>query len=287
MLDIILDTLLDGVKLLPFLFISYLIIEFIEHKASNKINNALAGSGKFGSFIGALLGCFPQCGFSGAAASLYSGRIITLGTLIAVFISTSDEAIPILISNPNNLLIILQILIIKVFIAILFGGIIDFVVNKKQDKTKLEEDRNKHLKDMCSHCHCESEGVLKPALKHTLNIFIFILVISFVLNIIIKLIGENNLSYLLLHGSVFQPLIAGLIGLIPNCASSILLTELYLAGSISFASVIAGLSSGAGIGLIVLFKTNKNLKENIKILLLIYGIGVVSGIIIEIISKIF
>ena len=157
MLDIILDTLIDGLKLLPFLFVSYLIIEFIEHKASDKINNALANSGKFGSIIGAILGVFPQCGFSGAAASLYSGRIITLGTLIAVFISTSDEAIPILISNPDNFFIILKIIIIKVIIAILFGSLIDFIISRKTDKNKIEENRHEHLKDMCSHSHCNCE----------------------------------------------------------------------------------------------------------------------------------
>ena len=291
MLEIVFDTLIDGLKLLPFLFISYLIIEFIEHKASDKINKTLANSGKFGSVIGAILGCFPQCGFSGAAASLYSGRIITLGTLIAVFISTSDEAIPILISNPDNFFVILKILIIKILIAILFGSIIDFIINKRLDKNKVEENRHGHLKDMCSHSHCncenENEGILKPALKHTLNIFGFILAISFVLNIVIWLIGEENLSYLLMHGSIFQPFIAGLIGLIPNCASSILLTELYISGNISFASIIAGLCSGAGIGLIVLFKTNTNIKENLKIVGLLYAIGVISGITIEIISTFF
>lgn len=289
MLDIVFDTLIDGLKLLPFLFISYLIIEFIEHKASDKINKTLANSGKFGSVIGAILGCFPQCGFSGAASSLYSGRIITLGTLIAVFISTSDEAIPILISNPDNFLVILKILIIKIIIAILFGSIIDFIVNKKLDKNKVEENRSEHLKDMCSHsnCNCENEGILKPALKHTLNIFGFILAISFILNVVIWLIGEENLSYLLMHGSIFQPFIAGLIGLIPNCASSILLTELYISGNISFAAIIAGLCSGAGIGLIVLFKTNNNLKENLKIVGLLYAIGVISGLFIEVISSLF
>lgn len=291
MLEIVFDTLIDGLKLLPFLFISYLIIEFIEHKASDKINKSLANSGKFGSVIGAILGCFPQCGFSGAASSLYSGRIITLGTLIAVFISTSDEAIPILISNPDNFFVILKILIIKILIAILFGSIIDFIINKRLDKNKVEENRHEHLKDMCSHSHCncenENEGILKPALKHTLNIFGFILAISFVLNIVIWLIGEENLSYLLMHGSIFQPFIAGLIGLIPNCASSILLTELYISGNISFASIIAGLCSGAGIGLIVLFKTNTNIKENLKIVGLLYAIGVISGITIEIISTFF
>ena len=291
MLDIVFDTLIDGLKLLPFLFVSYLIIEFIEHKASDKINKSLANSGKFGPIIGAILGCFPQCGFSGAASSLYSGRIITLGTLITVFISTSDEAIPILLSNPNNFFVIFKILIIKIIIAIIFGSVIDFIINKKMDKTKIEENRHKHLNDMCSHSHCncekENERILKPAIKHTLNIFIFILLISFVLNIIIWLIGEENLSYLLMHGSIFQPFIAGFIGLIPNCASSILLTELYISENISFASIIAGLCSGAGIGLIVLFRTNNNLKENFKIIGLLYTIAVISGLYIEIISTFF
>ncbi|MEG0873426.1 MAG: putative manganese transporter [Clostridia bacterium] len=287
MLEIILDTLIDSLKMLPFLFISYLIIEFIEHKSSEKINNALSKSGKFGAVVGSLLGCFPQCGFSVTAANLYAGRVITIGTLIAVFVSTSDEAIPVLLSSPGNWPTLLKIILIKVIIAVIVGVLIDFFIRKKHTKKEILQDSNKHLKDMCKHsnCHCDTEeGILKPALKHTFNIFVFILIVAFILNCIIAFIGQDRLSTLLLSGSIFQPVIAGLIGLIPNCAASVLLTQLFLEGSISFASVIAGLCTGAGIGMAVLFKVNNNLKENLKILVGVYIIGVAAGIILQLIG---
>lgn len=285
MLDIILNTLIDSLKMLPFLFLSYLIIEFIEHKSSKKIGNILSNSGKFGGMVGALLGCIPQCGFSVTAANLYAGRVITVGTLIAVFVSTSDEAIPVLLSNPNSWGTIVQILLVKVLIAFIVGSLIDLFIRKKHTNKEMVHDTDEHLKTMCSHCHCDHDGILKPALKHTVNIFFFILIVSFILNGTIHFIGEERLSQILMSGSIFQPIVAAFIGLIPNCASSVLLTELYLAGSISFASIIAGLCTGAGIGMVVLFRENKNIKENFKILGATYGIGVLAGIVIEIIAS--
>ncbi len=295
MKELILDTLIDSVKMLPFLLLSYIIIEYIEHKRSDKINNALKKSGKFGNFIGALLGTIPQCGFSVTAANLYAGRIITLGTLVAVFVSTSDEAIPILLSSPGSLPDILKILIIKVIIAVIAGTIIDIVItkanNKKLTKVNIKQDDEieEHIHHMCSDsdCDCEEHGIFRSALKHTVNIFIYIIIFSFILNFIIYLIGEDRLSSLLLTGSVYQPIIVALIGMIPNCASSILLTQLYLAGNITFASIIAGLVSGAGVGLAVLFKVNEDKKENIKIAGIMYLIAVTSGIILEIFSYLF
>lgn len=288
MKEIIIDTLLDSVKMLPFLFISYLIIEYIEHKSSKKIEKILSSSGKFGTVIGALLGCVPQCGFSLTASNLYASRVITLGTLLSVFLSTSDEAIPVLLSHPENSISILKIIATKLIIAIVIGLLIDFVM-KKIHKSKNSEDHihevDEHIHDMCHNCDCE-HGIFKSALKHTFEIFIFLVIVIFLLNIIVTYIGEENLSKILMSGSIFQPFIAGLIGLIPNCASSVLLTELYISGNISFASIIAGLSAGAGMGTVVLFKSNKNIKENIKIIVLLYLAGTLSGFIIELIGLI-
>lgn len=283
MYEIILDTLIDSIKLLPFLFFSYLLIEYIEHKASEKLKKALTSSGKYGAFAGSILGAIPQCGFSVTAANLYAGRVISLGTLIAIFLSTSDEAIPVLISNPQSIPKILPIVLIKVLIGMLFGFIIDLILNRKKTDNKESLNENTHMNGLCDKCDCE-HGILKSTLHHTINVFVFILVVAFVLNLTISLIGEENLSKVLLNGTIFQPLVAGIIGLIPNCASSVVLTQLYVEGSMSFGSIIAGLSAGSGLGLVVLFKENKNIKQNLKILTLVYLIGVSVGIIFDFIG---
>lgn len=286
MLEVILDTFIDSLKMLPFLFLSYLIIEFIEHKSSKKIEKALKNSGKFGPVIGGVLGSFPQCGFSVTAASLYASRVITLGTLIAVFLTTSDEAIPVLLSHPESMPVLIKIIALKLIIGIVSGFLIDLIFRKKHTEKHDLDETTKHIHSMCSHCDCEHKGILKSAIKHTLNIFIFIIIFAFILNTLIYFIGEETLSKLLMTGSVFQPIIAVLIGLIPNCASSVLLTELFLSGNISFASIIAGLSSGSGLGLVILFKENKNISENLKILALVSVIGISVGLLIEIIGVI-
>lgn len=288
MLDIVLDTLIDSVKLLPFLFLSYLFIEFIEHKSSKVLERTLKSSGKFGSVIGGILGIIPQCGFSVTAANLYSSRVITLGTLIAVFLSTSDEAIPVLLSHPENFGDIFKIIIVKLVISIFAGFVIDYIFRKRHSIKEDVNEAHEHMHDMCSNCNCEHEhGILKPVLKHTINVFAFILIISFLLNLAIYFIGGARLSKILMTGNIFQPFIASLIGLIPNCASSVLLTELYIEGSLTFGSVIAGLCTGAGIGMVVLFKFNHNTKENLKILATVYGIGSISGVILSLIQMIF
>lgn len=274
MTDIILDTLIDTLKLIPFLFITFLIIEVIEHKLNNK--NIISKSKKYGPLIGSLLGAIPQCGFSVMATNLYITRIITLGTLISIYLSTSDEMLPILISENINITTIIVIILIKVIFAIIYGIIIDLILSKKQRK---QEKENYSICDE-EHCHCE-KGIFIPALKHTLNITIFIMIITFIINIIFSFVGEDILSKILLKNSIFSPFITSIIGLIPNCASSVMLTELYINNAINVSSLISGLLTGSGAALLILFKSNKNIKENIKILFILYILGVLSGIILE------
>lgn len=281
MLDIIIDTLIDTLKLLPFLFIAFFIIELIEHKLTTKNKKILTKSKKYGVILGSLLGIIPQCGFSVMATNLYTTRIITLGTLIAVYLSTSDEMLPILLSQNIDISIITKILLIKVIFAIIYGVIIDLVLRRNE---KIEKE-NYQICDK-EHCNCE-HGILKSAIKHTLNISLFILVMTFIINIIFTYIGEDFLSKIFLKDTIFGPFIASLIGLIPNCGASVVLTELYLNNAMSLSSLISGLLTGSGTALIVLFKGNKNIKENIYIILLLYILGTISGVIIELLNIIF
>jgi len=281
MLDIIKETLLDTLKLLPFLFVAFLIIELVEHKLNNKNKNILTKTNKYGSIIGSLLGIIPQCGFSVMATNLYITRILSLGTLISIYLSTSDEMLPILLSHNVKANIIVKILLIKVLFAIIYGIIIDIIISKRKQKEKINYQ-------ICEddHCNCE-EGILKSTLKHTLNITIFILIINFIINIIFTYIGEDFLSKVLLKDTLFAPFITSLIGLIPNCGASVILTELYLNNAINMSSLISGLLTGSGTALIILFKENKNIKENIFITVLLYLLGAFSGLIIELIKLIF
>ena len=281
MIDIIKETLVDCIKLIPFLLVTYLIMEYIEHKTSKKARETIKRSGKLGPIIGGLLGIFPQCGFSASAANLYAGRVITLGTLIAVFLSTSDEMLPILISERIQIDIILKILLVKLIVSILAGLIIDSIL-KWKNKNQNDEEM---IVDICEHehCHCE-KSIVKSAIKHTLNITIFILIITFVINFVIHIIGEENLENFISDQSMLGHVIAGIIGIIPNCASSVILTKLYIDNIISVSIMISGLLVNAGLGLIILFKVNKSLKENIKILSLLYIIGVSCGIILQIVG---
>ena len=282
MIDIILDTLIDSLKLLPFLFIAFLIIELIEHKLNKQTKKLVSKSGKVGPLIGSLLGLFPQCGFSVMATNLYVTRIITLGTLISIYLATSDEMLPIMLSQKIAFIEIVKLLGIKFICGIIWGFIIDLSLSKKSKKENINYE-------ICNedHCNCHEEGVIKSTLIHTLKTLLFIMLVSFLLNILLHFIGEDNLSKLFLKNSIFGPFISSLLGLIPNCGSSIIITELYLNGAISLGSAMAGLLTGSGVALLVLFKENKDIKENVTILSLLYGLGVISGIIIELITMIF
>lgn len=301
MLAIFLDALIDTSKMIPLLLIIYAGIELIEHNYGRKLTSIVQKADNTGPALGAVFGCVPQCGFSVISTALYTRRVITLGTLLAVYISTSDEAIPVILSQPNKAGIILPLIITKVIIAIIAGYAIDFIL-KNSNKTKKDESVEREIcatseegcanihthidkKGCCGHsCNSEKAGfkelIIHP-IKHTLKVFIFIFATSLLINFIIFKVGEENLGKLFLGHSVLQPVLAALVGLIPNCAASVAITEVFLKGGISFGSTIAGLSASAGLGMLVLFKENKDLKDTLRIIGLLFGISTVAGIAIQ------
>ncbi|MBR4230846.1 MAG: arsenic efflux protein [Bacilli bacterium] len=276
MKDIIIDGLIDALKLLPYLFITFLLLEFIEHKLSVKNQKILTENQKVGPFIGGLLGAFPQCGFSSMAANLFSARVITMGTLIAVFLSTSDEMLPIMISEKTSIFLILKIIFFKIIIGVLIGFAVDLFYRRKGKNT---------INELCEndHCDCDNDGIFLSSLKHTIKIGAFILLINLILNFIIFKVGENNLEKLLLHHNIFSYFISSLIGIVPNCAGSVIITELYLKNLITIGIMLSGLLTGSGLGILLLFKSNKNIKENILVLSIIYFVGVLVGLLYDLI----
>jgi len=279
MIECFLDGVIDTLKLLPYLLITFVILEYIEHKFTKKNKKMLSENKKYGPLVGGLLGALPQCGFSSMAANLFSARVITIGTLIAVFLSTSDEMLPIMISEKVEISLILKIILFKVIIGIIIGFLIDLILRSKENK---EEEK---ISDICKHdhCKCKQDGIIISSLKHTIKIGLFVLIANLLINIIIFEIGEENVSNLLLHKNFFTYFAASLIGLIPNCAGSVIITEIYLANLISIGTMLAGLLTGSGLGILLLFRTNKNLKENLKILSIIYFVGVIAGIIVDLV----
>ncbi len=284
--DVLADAVIDTVKLIPFLFLTYLLMEWLEEKTGEKAVSIIRRNGRWGPVIGAVLGVVPQCGFSAAAASLYSGGLITVGTLLAIFLSTSDEMLPIMISEAVSPLIIGKILLTKIVLGLLFGIGID-TLNKFRHRWK--KDKEKHIHDLCEqdHCHCEEGNVFLSALRHTIQIVIFILIFTFVIGLLIELVGEDAIGTFLTSRPVTGVLLSALIGLIPNCGASVTITELYLRGILSPGQMTAGLLVGAGVGLMVLFRTNRRLVENLKITGILYLAGVLGGWIIELTGIVF
>ena len=274
--DVLLDAFKDTLITLPFLFGVYLLIEYIEHKSSDKLGNALRKMGPFGSAGGAVIGAIPQCGFSVAASNLYAGRLISMGTLIAVYISTSDEAIPLIIGEPKAVPMLWKLILIKVGIAMAAGMVVDLAIKLFGKKQEQEP-----FKELCADCDCEHHSILHSALHHTLHIIFFILIINILLGGIMEFAGKQTVEKLMMTDSWVQPVIAAFIGFIPNCAASAVLTKLYIGGVVSFGALIAGLCTGAGVGLMVLFRTNKNYKQNFAIMGILYVVAVASGLIIQ------
>lgn len=308
MWDILLDTILDTLKIVPILYLVYLLVSYLGHNTNNKYTKIMQKTKTFGPLIGGALGCVPQCGFSVVMADLYSKRAITTGTLFAVMLATSDEAIPIMISKPDYFVKMLILIAIKLVIAIFFGYIIDLslkLFNKKQelDAEVFEKEHNhdceltscskKHIvhNEECEehedHCkkhkhegHNCVQNIFLDALMHTLEITLFLFVASFVINIIVEYAGIENISKIFTSNKYIQPFIAGLVGLIPSCASSVFLVEFYMAGGITFGAMLAGLCSGSGIALVVLFtKNKKHTLANILITVSLYAIGSVCGLV--------
>ena len=283
--EVVLDGLIDVLKLIPFLFVAFLILEYIEHKMSKKNKDILSRNKKVGPLVGSFLGAFPQCGFSSLATNLFSSRVITLGTLIAVYLSTSDEMLPLMIAQKVNVLTIIKIIGAKFIVGLIFGYIIDLIYRKNHKK---EEKIDSHIHDMCHDhdCHCE-DGILKSSIIHTLKIVLYIFIATILIGSLIYFIGEDSIKNILKHGNILTYFLASLIGLIPNCASSVIITELYLNSMISLGTLLSGTLTGAGVGLLILFKENKHFKENLMIVSIIYFIGVLIGFLIDLIGIVF
>ena len=273
--DWILDAFCDSVHLLPFLFIIFVLIEIVEYYYADKLNELLKKTGRYGVAVGALAAIFPQCGFSVIASSLYSRRIITRGCLIAVYLATSDETIPILLATPEKAHLIIPIVGIKLFIGILTGYFIDFV---KPSKFEVNTDIKKEEiaeEGCCKHSleHGSRRELFIHPMMHTLNVFVFILIITLVLNYCLTNVAVTNL---ISGGKFIQPVIAAFIGLIPNCAISIGLTIMLIKGTITFGALMAGLLSNAGLGLLVLLKNN-DFKDTLLVIFILLVVSVVSG----------
>lgn len=275
MIDVLMDSLLDTVKLIPFLLLTYIAMEWLEHRTGEQTGNLVKKAGKLGPLFGGVLGALPQCGFSAAASNLYAGRVISMGTLIAIFLSTSDEMLPVLISEKAPISMISGILLAKIAVGIVAGFLVDLIFTGKKEE-------HEHIHDLCEHdhCHCE-EGIFRSACRHTLQITLFIFIITILLNTLLHFVGEDVLANLILNRPVLGPVLAGLVGLIPNCAASVVITQLFLQGAMGVGAMMAGLLVGSGVGLLVLFKVNSDKKENLKIVALLYGIGVFTGIVIN------
>ncbi len=280
MTDIILDTVIDFIKLLPFLFLTYLLMEWIEHNTGENSQNLIKKSGKFGPLIGSLLGVFPQCGFSAAGSTFYAGRIISMGTLIAIYMSTSDEMLPVMIAEAAPVTLIVKILIVKITCAIIGGFIVDLLLFPTR-----KHDIHVDIDELCidESCGCKSgtHNILIPAIRHTIKTGLFIFLVSFVLNVTIEFAGEGFISAAFTNIPFVENMIAAVIGLIPNCAASVALTTLFLEGAISFSALISGLLAGAGVGLLVLFRVNNHQKENLRIVVILYSLAVIFGFVLR------
>lgn len=299
--NIFLEALIDSAKMIPFLLVIYAGIEIVEYKYANKIREAVQKAGAAGPAIGAVTGSFPQCGISVVASALYTQRLATIGTLLAVYLATSDEAIPVILSQPEKAQIIVPLIITKIIIAIIAGYTVDFFYGKSNKDTLAHikayaegSDSEHHNHEMivdekacCGHStspdstEFNSKEIILHPIIHTTKVFVFILGVTFAINLAIAQMGEKAFENLFIGYGVFQPFLMALFGLIPNCAASVAITMLYLKGAVTYGSMIAGLCASGGLGLLVLFKEEKDKKEVLKILFLLFGISVLAGYTIQ------
>ncbi|MBR1587385.1 MAG: arsenic efflux protein [Kiritimatiellae bacterium] len=275
MIEILVDILVDNLLLLPFLFPTYLVLEAIEAHAGGALERTLGRARRWGPFVGAVSGAVPQCGFSAAAASLYAGGVITCGTLVAVFLSTSDELIPVLVSKAMPIGLLVKIVGFKVAFGLAAGLAVDAVLRARGRLMP-----SPHVGDLCAHSRCgcaEHRGIVIPALIHTAEIFLFILVVSGMLELALHFAGDDVLKSFVLNKPVIGELLAGLAGMVPNCAVSVAFAQLYAEGGMSAGALMSGSLAGSGLGLLVLFRTHCRLKDNLVILAAVYVFGVVFG----------
>lgn len=266
--------------IVPFLYLTYLGMEFLERRAGERTEQAIAKAGRAGPVVGALLGALPQCGFSAAGATFYAGRIVTTGTLIAIFLSTSDEMLPLLISTGTPAGNILTILGVKVVVAMLAGLAID-AVSRLIHK---DHDHEHHIGEMCQSgkCHCDDRSLWLAALMHTLQITASVFLVSLALNVALELGGEEALTDFLSASPLLGCLLSAVVGLIPNCASSVAITQLYLSGVLSAGALLSGLLVGAGVGILVLLRVNRPIKDSLRVIGLLFAVGLVFGVLFDI-----
>ena len=270
MLHLLGHAVLDTLKIIPFLFLTYLMMEWLEHRAGERVERAISGAGKAGPLIGAAVGLLPQCGFSAAAAGLFAGRVVTVGTLLAVFLSTSDEMIAVFLGEGLAPRTVFVVLAVKLVVAALLGFAVDLVFRNKQ--------KGLQVKELCEGhgCHCE-EGILRSAIHHTCEIVLFVLVINIALGAVLHFVSAERLAAWLGGVPVLSQCVAALVGLIPNCAASVAIATLYARGVLSAGAMLAGLLTGAGAGLLVLFRTNKSLRQNLIFTAVLLGVGILVG----------
>ena len=286
-LDVFKDSAVDCVKMLPFLFLAFYLLEVVEQHASDRMTAMLGRSGGLGPLIGSLLGSVPQCGFSIMASDFFASGVISMGTLLAVYLSTSDEAIIILLTDPEHAKDILFLVLTKVIIGTAGGYMVLFFERKVFGRSPEKVRKEAQITHIGSESPAVRPGfrdLLIPAWNHTKEVFVYLFIFTFLIGFIMEGFGKNAIQSIFLSGSAFQPLIAAVIGLIPNCAASIMLTQLYMDGVLSFGSAIAGLCSSAGLGLLVLFRMNRSMKENITVLAFLVAIAVTAGSILQAVS---
>lgn len=273
------DSAMDSIRLIPFLFLTYLIMEYVEHKTGDRTVKMIRQAGKTGPIWGGILGIFPQCGFSASASGLYGGGLITVGTLLAVYLSTSDEMLPIFLSEQVETSLIMKILGLKLVIGLITGLSADWVL-RHMPRHKHNGER---IHEVCEHehCGCKDGNIVSSALIHTIQIVWYIFLISLLLNVFIGWFGEDNLAGLILNVPVAGQMLAGLAGLIPNCASSVIITRLYLDGVLNGGAMMSGLLVSAGVGLMILFRTMSDRKKALEIVGVLYASGVFWGLLIQ------
>lgn len=303
-MNIILDALKDTLNMAPVLFGVYLVLEYVEARWQQRIVDAVERAGHVGPVIAAAGGAIPQCGFSVMASALYTQRLLTMGTIVAVYLATSDEALPILLSKPDKAYIVLPLVGVKVLLAVTGGYLVDALV-RTENRRRMQEckDRQEAEREAVrigeQNCSCDGtrascardetggidwKEILWSATKRTAQIILFVLVTSLIIGLLISRVGQENLSRLFLSHTIFQPVLAALIGLIPNCAASVAITELYIAGTISFGSTVAGLGAAGGLGLVVLFRENHDTKNTLMVIAWLLGISIAAGIFIQLLS---